>query len=277
MLLPTPSAEKHTPQRREDFTPNLTFRVQELTSSAADSPASQSRPPAGARRKPMSAGSGPSSPVSFASLDPDGSWLRTYPDSSVQATLLGPPLVRFSGTWPKWGSMRGGEVFAHPTLEHVTGESGSSSSRNVPTPTASDHIERRSTNDGKGPSGGELNYETGKSVSLGERFASDPENDGRERTRNVRTADEPRRRAETDRETFAWGPYESAIRRWEQALNRCAPAPVDDKGRLAPAFVEWMMGFPQGWTDAMTRTQALKALGNAVVPQQAIAALRSLS
>jgi DNA (cytosine-5)-methyltransferase 1 len=44
--------------------------------------------------------------------------------------------------------------------------------------------------------------------------------------------------------------------------------PVDDKGRLAPAFVAWMMGFPQGWTDGMTRTQALKALGNAVVPQQ---------
>lgn len=29
-LLPTPSAEKHSPQRREDFTPNLTARVQAL-------------------------------------------------------------------------------------------------------------------------------------------------------------------------------------------------------------------------------------------------------
>ena len=55
-------------------------------------------------------------------------------------------------------------------------------------------------------------------------------------------------------------------------MNRAAPMPVDDKGRLAPAFVEWMMGFPQGWTDGMTRTQALKALGNAVVPQQGAAA-----
>jgi DNA (cytosine-5)-methyltransferase 1 len=57
---------------------------------------------------------------------------------------------------------------------------------------------------------------------------------------------------------------------------RFAPMPVDEKGRLAPAFVEWMMGFPAGWTDGMTRTQALKALGNAVVPQQGSAALRLL-
>jgi site-specific DNA-cytosine methylase len=27
------------------------------------------------------------------------------------------------------------------------------------------------------------------------------------------------------------------------------------------------MGFPQGWTDMLTRTERLKALGNAVVPQ----------
>ena len=58
---------------------------------------------------------------------------------------------------------------------------------------------------------------------------------------------------------------------------RTAPMPVDEKGRLAPAFVEWMMGFPPGWTSEMSRTQALKALGNAVVPQQGAVALQTLS
>jgi len=57
---------------------------------------------------------------------------------------------------------------------------------------------------------------------------------------------------------------------------RPAPMPVDDRGRLAPPFVEWMMGFPAGWTSEMSRTQALKALGNAVVPQQGAAALSIL-
>ena len=55
-----------------------------------------------------------------------------------------------------------------------------------------------------------------------------------------------------------------------------APMPVDDRKRLSPSFVEWMMGFPAGWTDGMTRTQALKALGNAVVWPQAYAAFTAL-
>lgn len=57
---------------------------------------------------------------------------------------------------------------------------------------------------------------------------------------------------------------------------RAAPMPVDEKGRLDPPFVGWMMGLPEGWTDDLSRTQALKALGNAVVPQQAYAALEIL-
>lgn len=38
-----------------------------------------------------------------------------------------------------------------------------------------------------------------------------------------------------------------------------------------PAFSEWMMGLPGGWvtgTDT-SRTQQLRMIGNAVVPQQA--------
>lgn len=75
----------------------------------------------------------------------------------------------------------------------------------------------------------------------------------------------------------AWGAYEPAIRRWERVLGRSAPAPTDEKGRLGPPFVEWMMGYPEGWVDGLTRTHALKALGNAVVTQQALAALRELA
>lgn len=36
------------------------------------------------------------------------------------------------------------------------------------------------------------------------------------------------------------------------------------------------MGYPAGWVDGLTRTQALKALGNAVVPQQGAAAVALL-
>lgn len=82
-----------------------------------------------------------------------------------------------------------------------------------------------------------------------------------------------------------WGPYESAIRRWEAVIGRPAPAPVrfDGKGgkpRLNPELTEWMMGWPAGWVTAdvngLTRAEQLKACGNGVVPQQAAAALREL-
>jgi DNA (cytosine-5)-methyltransferase 1 len=82
----------------------------------------------------------------------------------------------------------------------------------------------------------------------------------------------------------AWGDYEPAIRRWESIIGRAAPTPTEagPKGgqRLAPRFVEWMQGLPEGWvTDVpgLSRIAQLKALGNGVVPQQAAAALRMLT
>lgn len=79
-----------------------------------------------------------------------------------------------------------------------------------------------------------------------------------------------------------WGQYADAIARWER-LTRDAPAPTElgPKGnpRLSAAFSEWMMGLPAGWvTDVpgITRNEALKALGNGVVPQQCAAALRTM-
>lgn len=83
-------------------------------------------------------------------------------------------------------------------------------------------------------------------------------------------------RGDTDgRSPVDWGSYEPAVRRWEQ-LTRPAPAPTEGR-RLAPAFVEWMMGFPEGWVDGLTRTAALRCLGNAVVPACAATAWQLLT
>ncbi|MEV6328525.1 DNA cytosine methyltransferase [Streptomyces sp. NPDC051909] len=76
-----------------------------------------------------------------------------------------------------------------------------------------------------------------------------------------------------------WGCFAPAVARWEAVLGRRAPRATDDRRRLNPTFVEWLMGLPAGHvTDVpdLTRTQQLKALGNGVVPQQAEAALRLL-
>ena len=80
----------------------------------------------------------------------------------------------------------------------------------------------------------------------------------------------------------AWGTYAPAVHRWEIHLGRLAPSPTEPSGkngthRLSERAVEFMMGLPDGWvTDVpgVTRNEALKALGNGVVPAQAAEAVR---
>lgn len=79
-----------------------------------------------------------------------------------------------------------------------------------------------------------------------------------------------------------WGEYAPAVRRWERLLGRPAPYPTQpgQHGRpvLAPAFVEHLMGLPQGWVSdlSLPRTAKLRALGNGVVPAQAAHAVSLL-
>tara|TARA_Y100000593_G_C4302032_1_gene333869 strand:+ start:941 stop:1852 length:912 start_codon:yes stop_codon:yes gene_type:complete len=75
-----------------------------------------------------------------------------------------------------------------------------------------------------------------------------------------------------------FGPYEPAIRRWEQIMGRPVPYPVDYKG-IEPVFVEWMMGLPEGHVTSLnlSRTAELTILGNGVVPQQAALAIELLT
>jgi DNA (cytosine-5)-methyltransferase 1 len=78
-----------------------------------------------------------------------------------------------------------------------------------------------------------------------------------------------------------WGKYGPAITNWELTIGRLAPAPTvagNDKRRLNPRFVEWMMGLPDGWVTGhgLSTAKELKMLGNGVVPQQAHAAIRQL-
>lgn len=116
----------------------------------------------------------------------------------------------------------------------------------------------------------------GRSRQLGSRWRHEPADGGDTAADADHAAD--------DRRATAWGDYEPAIRRWERVLGRPAPAPTEagPRGgqRLSPQFVEWMMGLPAGWvTDVpdLSRNAQLKALGNGVVPQQALAALQLMT
>lgn len=75
-----------------------------------------------------------------------------------------------------------------------------------------------------------------------------------------------------------WAQYGPAIDQHATLVGRPPPPPTDGSGRLSPLFVEWMMGLGAGWvTDhTLSRTAALRALGNGVVPHQAATALELL-
>ncbi|MFD0204250.1 MULTISPECIES: hypothetical protein [Saccharothrix] len=85
-----------------------------------------------------------------------------------------------------------------------------------------------------------------------------------------------------DVERIDWGEYESAIRRWEAIVGRPAPHPTQPgrHGRpvLSARFVEFLMGLDDGFVSSLDipRTAQLRALGNGVVPQQAVYAIRLL-
>lgn len=76
--------------------------------------------------------------------------------------------------------------------------------------------------------------------------------------------------------------YGPAVRRWEAILGRPAPEPTEPGARgnrrLTPAFVEWLMGVPEGWVTGLDlpRAQQLKILGNGVVTRQAVEGYRRL-
>ena len=80
-----------------------------------------------------------------------------------------------------------------------------------------------------------------------------------------------------------WGKYAPAIARWEKVVGP-APAPTEPnrngRPRLSAEFASWMMGLPAEHvtnpTIGLSRSEQLKAIGNGVCPQQALAALAIL-
>lgn len=132
-------------------------------------------------------------------------------------------------------------------------------------------------------------------------LATHPDRDGGERRRIDELMASPTRTSETNRRQrerdghathdrgttdprINWGKHRPAIEWWEAVMGRRAPAPTEPDGaegkhRLSAELGEWMMGLPKGWlTDVpgVNRKEALKAAGNGVVPQHAVAALRDM-
>lgn len=240
--------------------------------------ASLTAPLASERAKLMSVICGPIPQGSLASYDRDSRSWKTCQESFLTDT---PPLS--SERFPRWGMTRAGQLFPLPMLALHTCASGGGALQNVPTPTAND-AEKRGDFDpvrSWGTAGYAKMWQTpvaddavdrkrGKFNSRGEPklsaqvklwptpTASLGTNGGRVTPRksreggtlieavsarafptptamDYRTGDKPEHRRARMRATHEWH---------SPNLNDVA-APG---GKLNPVWVEWLMGWPLGWT-----------------------------
>lgn len=204
-------------------------------------------------------------------------------------------------TLPASGMTCGGRLYALPMSERPTSAAGSTSSRLFPTPWASDGEKGGPNQRG---SSGDL---TLPSVVV-KLFPTPTAKDGKGNNQRADDTCLPgviRKLFPTPRASDAngagehgnggldlrtvvsrldgWDEYEPAVRHWEAVFGRYAPEPTT-AGRgavrvLNPAFVEWMMGLPEGLVSGradIPRTKQIRLLGNGVVPQQAELAIRQL-
>lgn len=197
----------------------------------------------------------------------------------------------YSETFPISGMTVNGVAYELPTSVHRTDDSGFLSSQPdgplLKTPTAqiavnggSQHPDKRRAG-GHGPTLADEVEHLLPTPKAGDADFGMPRTSGRPPEKSTHLAT----RVEHTKPAESWGDYAAAIERWEAIIGRPAPEPTEagPKGgrRLSAAFVEWMMQLPEGWvTDpelGLSRVQQLRALGNGVVPGQALEALRRMS
>ena len=226
------------------------------SSSAAASPARTSASPASGPVFPaVGPGSGGSTSASFALFDPDGSSWRTSQRSLLEGW------TPFSGRWPRAGTMRAGTAFPLPPSAPLTAVTGSSWSRGTyPTPTVNGRDNR-----GGGGRRGRSTDPVRPSLWTWARTWPTPLA-GHHRQRNMRGSLALRGAAETWPTATAGDAKRSGGRNDNPKIHpgtsltdaTCRPGlPPQEtcthggpcRRRLNPRFVEWLMGFPGGWTD----------------------------
>lgn len=186
-----------------------------LMSYLADFPVRTSAPPDKAQASTARArGSGQRWPASLAKYDRASSSWRT-PQCSLLAGL-----DAFSATWPRWGTMRDGECWEHATPVRRISENESGS---WPTPNKMD--------------------------MRAEASMCSPE------------IWQERQEAKARQGICLHFPLRVAVMMWpskpakgqtyppSQALRNTPPLNVVVGGNMNPTWVEWLMGWPLGWTD----------------------------
>jgi hypothetical protein len=177
--------------------------------------------------------------ASFVKYDPDSSSWKTH-----QCSLLG-DLDEFSETWPQWGLMRNGECWEQRTLEQtIRGtESGL-----LPNGVDSFHTPNTTRLDGGSNSRKALkkrqeNWPTPRSCSAMAATITQESAWNEKRKANLETV--------VGRVQFPTPTAHNAKEgNYPSEQNRNTPSLATHAGgKLNPMWVEWLMGWPLGWTD----------------------------
>jgi len=186
---------------------------------------------------------------SFTKYDPDTSLWRTH-----QCSLLG-DLEPFSETWPQWGLMRNGECWEQQTLGPTTKGTEFGLLEKWATPTTMDTLP---------PKSAKALHKEATQVRLGR---SKPCN-LRDQVSNMQNWPTP-----TTRDYKGANGFETTQKKIEEGLRaHMGQLPnvvqqLEQKaigGTLNPTWVEWLMGWPLGWTDL----KPLETDKSPSVPQQ---------
>jgi len=172
---------------------------------------------------------------SFVKYDPDSSLWRTH-----QCSLLG-GLDEFLETWPQWGLMRNGECWEQQTLErHIRGTGFGLLENKWATPTTMDKLPPKSE------------QALLREATITRSGRSKPAN-LRDQVSNMHNWPTPTTRDykgangfETTKKKIAEG-LRAHMGQLPNAVQHMEKKPIG--GTLNPIFVEWLMGWPLGWTD----------------------------
>ena len=202
---------------------------------------------------------GASTLASWARYDRDSSAWKTRQLSLLEASTA------CSATWPRWGTMRSGECWERTPLEHLIGVKESGSWDTYPTPTASDASHscksaaaamteaRRQERDRGGVKSLAILIKTQALIPTP--TAGDAKSSG---SRNVEGS-----RAHAGVSLTDFVRDDGGRGRWptptaqdaanngstSQLARQMPPLNAVVGGALNPRWVEWLMGWPLGWTD----------------------------
>ena len=227
------------------LTDNLGAAV--LTWYLGDSPAKTSAPQEkGLASTESEAGCGEKWHASFTKYDPGMRLWKTH-----QCSLLG-DLELYSETWPQWGLMRGGECWEQQTLEQTIRGTGYGLS-----PNGVDSFHTPNTNGLDGGSNSRRALRK-KMDTWPTPCATDYKGSGQ--TGQLRDRlDYAAERGATKSKTYNWptprtkgmcgGTGSWELLKKNTTIEEARQMGAGNGGQLNPTWVEWLMGWPLGWTD----------------------------